>query len=220
MTLAASQGEIAEFSLRQQFDILRRSTDPTDQMLIRRFLAGYKLAMKAAKLYEEVACDSLDRERVEKLAAHYGERVAEDIAKINERVSWLAEATPRQRERRRNFSVERERVRGMSAEERWRDLHRTAYRMARRHGADPIQAQSFALRSLQRPRRGASSPVRVGHSRARSRGHVRRRGSRRPAASGSRAGPGGDCGDSDEPAGGRQQPQHASLTHSYRRRWP
>jgi hypothetical protein len=210
-----SQRETAEAPLRRQLDTLRRSADPTDQVLLNRFEAGCKLAMRASKLHEASAPNSPHRARIEKLVAECGERVAEDIAKIGERASWLAEATPRQRERRRNF----ERVCGMSPEERWRYLHRGAYRIARRHGADPLQAQSFALESLHRPRTRTSGPVHIGRSRARRQGHSRRRGSRRSTGSGSRAGPDGD-GDSDEPARGRQLIQGGSSPSREARRFP
>lgn len=220
MNPAGSQGQIAELSLRRQLDTLRRSTDPTDQVILKRFEAGCKLAMRATKLHEAIALNSPHRARVEKLAAECGERVAEDIARIGERASWLAEATPRQRERRRNFAVERERVRGMSREERWRDLRHAAYRIARRYGADPLQAQSFALESLHRPRTRTSGPVHLGRSRARRQGHNRRRGSRRSTGSGSRAGPDGDGGDSDEPAGGRQLTRGDSSPSRKARRCP
>lgn len=220
MNPAGSQGEIAELLLRRQLDMLRRSTDPTDRLLVKRFEAGCNLAMKATKLYETIAINSPHQTRIEKLVAKCGERVAEDIARIGERASWLAEATPRQRERRRSFAVERERVRGMSREERWRDLHRGAYRIARRHGADPLHAQSFAMETLHRPRSRTSGPVRIGRSRARRQGHGHRRGSRRSTGSGSRAGPDGDGGDSDEPAGGRQLSRGGSSPSREARRCP
>lgn len=190
-------------SLCPQLDALRRSLDPTDQALVQHFQADCTLAIRATKLYEAVGCDSPHRARIEKLAVETRGQVAKDIVRIGERASWLAEATPRQRERRRRFAVERERVRGMSHEERWRDLHCGAYRVARRHGADPLQAQSFALETLRRPRRRIAASVHIGRSRARRQGHGRRRGSRRSTGGGSRAGPDGDGGDSDEPARGR-----------------
>lgn len=219
MPPACSQGEIAGVSLRPHLDALRRSAIPTDQALVRRFLAGCMLAMKVERLCETVVSDSPYRIRVEKLAVETRKTVAEDIISIVKRASALADESPHRQQRRRMFAAERERVSGMSPEERWLDLHRSTYRLARRHGADPLQAQSFALETLHRPRSRASGPVRIGRSRAHGRRSGRRRGSRRSTGSGSRAGPDGD-GDSDEPARGRQLTQGSSSPFREARRCP
>lgn len=82
-------------ALRLQLDALLGSTDPSDQALVKRFQAGCKRAMRAVTLYEEVAFDSPHRAQVKKLVVKCGEQVAEDIARIGERASWLADATPK-----------------------------------------------------------------------------------------------------------------------------